>query len=77
MFRLTDIRKTAVWQEALNEGREEGREEGLTHGEERAKLNLVRNWLARGKTVKQIAELLDITPAQARQLAKKAQKAQH
>ena len=69
MFRLTDIRKTAVWQEAHEEGREEGREDN--------QVDLVRNWLARGKTIKQIAELLDITPTQARQLAKKAQKTQH
>ncbi len=66
MFQLTDIRKTAVWKEAHEEGREEGRVDN--------QLDLVRSWLTRGKTVKQIAEILDITITQARQLAKKAQK---
>ena len=40
MFQLEDLRKTRVWQEAL--------EEGLEHGRTLEKKRLVRKWLAKG-----------------------------
>ena len=54
MFQLEDLRKTRVWQEAREEEREQ----------------LVQKWLAKGKTVKEIAELLDTTVQEVRRLSK-------
>jgi predicted transposase YdaD len=62
MFDLEDLRKTRVWQEARAEGREQGR---LL-----AKKNLVYKWLAKGKGIKEIADLLEIPVPEARRLAK-------
>jgi predicted transposase YdaD len=58
MFQLEDLRKTRVWQEARDEGRKEGREE------------LVHKWLAKGKPIKEIAELLDTSVHEVRRLSK-------
>ena len=66
MFQLTDIRKTAVWQEA--------REEGLAEGNALANERLVRNGLAKGMSVHEIADLLEIPLKEARRLAKAASK---
>ena len=62
MFHLTDIRKTAVWKEA--------HEEGIEKGEVRTKKDLVRKWLGKGKSIKEIAELMEIPVKEARRLAK-------
>ena len=66
MFHLTDIRKTAVWKEA----HEEGIEKGIEKGEVRTKKDLVRKWLGKGKSIKEIAELMEIPVKEARRLAK-------
>ncbi len=62
MFQLTDIRKTAVWQEACEEGKT------------LAKQEMVHNCLAKSMSVKEIAELLKIPVKEVRRLAKSAAK---
>ena len=63
MFKLHDIRETRVWKEALEEGIEEGKQRRDEEHVERLK--------ASGKTLKEIAQLLGITLAEVRRLAKK------
>lgn len=74
MFKLTDIRKTRVWQEAREEGKEEGKEEGIEEGKlegsTETKKNWVKKWLRKGMTHKAIAELLDTSVEEVRRLAK-------
>jgi predicted transposase/invertase (TIGR01784 family) len=65
MFKLHDIRKTRVWQEALEEGREKGREEGIAL----AKRELVRRLRANGQTMKEIAQLMGVSLSEVRRLA--------
>jgi len=67
MFKLHDIRKSKVWQEAKEEGREEGREEGMTIQQR----TTVRKLLDKGKSMKEIAELIDLPLPTVRRLAKK------
>src|ERR1700682_5159033 len=55
-----DIRKSKAWQQLRQEGVEASKAE-YTH-------NLIEKWTARGKTKKQIAELLDISVAEVRKL---------
>jgi predicted transposase YdaD len=82
MFDLEDLRKTRVWQEAQEEGLEKGlkqgleqvREQGLEQGQLLAKKDLVRKWLAKGKGIKEIADLLEIPVPEARRLARDAAK---
>jgi predicted transposase/invertase (TIGR01784 family) len=66
MFQLEDLRKTRVWQEAC--------EEGMERGQTLAKQDLVRKWLAKGKSTKEIAALLEISVHEVRRLAKGAAK---
>jgi predicted transposase/invertase (TIGR01784 family) len=86
MFKLANIRDTAVWKEAREEGLEEGIEKGIEKGMEKGiekgiekgkaegealtKQELVRKWLAKGKSVPEIAELLDVPLKDARRLVK-------
>jgi predicted transposase/invertase (TIGR01784 family) len=74
MFELTDIRKTRVWQEAVEEGMALGEAKGEAKGKAEGMLLVqqewVRKWLAKGMTAKEIAALLDITVQQVRRLAK-------
>jgi DNA-binding CsgD family transcriptional regulator len=56
-FKLHDIRKSKAWQQLREEGKIESKRE------------LIQNWTAKGKTEKQIAELLDISVAEVRKLA--------
>jgi predicted transposase/invertase (TIGR01784 family) len=72
MFELTDIRKTRVWQEAVEEGKAEGKAEGQAEGMLLAQQEWVRKWLAKGMTAREIAALLDITVQQVRRLARSA-----
>ncbi len=58
MFDLEDLRKTRVWQEAEEEGREKKSEE------------LVQKWLAKGMPIQEIAALLDTTVQEVRRLSK-------
>ena len=86
MFQLTDIRKTAVWKEARDEGLEEGIEKGIEKGivkgiekgiekgEALANQRLIQKWLAKGKTAQEIAELLEVPLKEARRLIKAASK---
>jgi len=74
MFDLEDLRKTRVWKEAHKEGREEGHVEGVEEGRVQEKQELVLKWLAKGMTAKEIAELLELSPQEARRLAKSAVK---
>jgi predicted transposase/invertase (TIGR01784 family) len=64
MFQLHDLRKSKVWQEAHEKGIEKGREE--------VQLEIMRNFLAKGISTKEIAALMKLTAAQVRRLAKKA-----
>ncbi len=74
MFKLHDIRKTKVWQEAYEEGRkegyEEGRKEGIEEGRMLARQRIVRVIKSKGYSLKEIAELLDLPLAEVRRLAK-------
>jgi predicted transposase/invertase (TIGR01784 family) len=71
MFKLHDIRKTRVWQEAREEGMEEGVEKGIEKGKVLERQQLVQRLQASGQTLKEIAQLLGISLAEARRLAKR------
>lgn len=70
---LHDIRKSKAFQEVMEEirteGLEKGREEGREEGRLQVKQELVRKLVADGKSLKEIAELLDISLSQARKWA--------
>ena len=74
MFQLHDLRESKVWQEAHQEGKKEGlergREEGLEVGRDMTNGHLVKRWLTKGKTLKEIADLLEIPLAEIRRLAR-------
>ena len=78
MFQLHDLRESKVWQEAHQEGREEGEEKGLEkglekgreEGRETANRELVKRWSAKGKSLKEIADLLEIPLAEVRRFAR-------
>jgi predicted transposase/invertase (TIGR01784 family) len=65
MFKLHDIRKTRVWQEA----HEEGIEKGIEKGRALEKRQLVEHLQANGQTLKEIAQLLEISLTEVRRLA--------
>ena len=71
MFKLNDIRKSQVWQEARQEGHEEGLEKGLEEGRALEKHAIVRRCLTQGMTHKEIAELLAMTLAEVRRLSRR------
>ncbi len=56
-FKLHGIRNSKVWKEANEEGKTENKRE------------LIQKWTAKGMTEKQIAELLEVSVAEVRQLA--------
>jgi predicted transposase YdaD len=60
IFKLHDIRKTRVWQEALEEGIEKGRA--------LEKRQLAARLRADGRTLKEIAHLMEISVAEVRRL---------
>lgn len=66
MLKVTDVRQTRVFQDALEEGREKGIEKGI----ETVALRLLKM----GRPVAEIAQATDLTPAQIRKLSKKSQK---
>jgi predicted transposase YdaD len=84
MFKLHDIRKTRVWQEAREEGMEQGIEKGMEQGIEKGikqgiekgiekgraleQQQLVARLQANGLTRKEIADLLQISLAEIRRL---------
>jgi predicted transposase/invertase (TIGR01784 family) len=61
MFQLHDLRKSRVWQEAHDEGMEKGMVQ--------AQQEFVQRLIAKGKPLKEIAELLELPLAQVRRLA--------
>jgi predicted transposase/invertase (TIGR01784 family) len=77
MFKLHDLRKTRVWQDAHQEGREKGIEEGIEEGIEKGiekgraleKRRTIKRLQASGHTLKEIAQLLEISLAEVRRLA--------
>lgn len=77
MFQLHDLRKSRVWQEAheegiekgLKKGLEKGREEGMEKGKTKTQQELVQRLVAKGKPLKEIAELLELPLARVRRLA--------
>jgi predicted transposase/invertase (TIGR01784 family) len=73
MFKLDDLRKTRVWQEAheegIEKGIEKGRQEGIEKGRAIEKRRLVERLQARGQTLKEIAQLLGISVSEVRRLA--------
>ena len=69
MFKLHDIRKTRVWQEAHEEGIEQGIEKGIEKGRTLEKRQLVARLQANGQTLKKIAQLLEISMTEVRRLA--------
>jgi predicted transposase/invertase (TIGR01784 family) len=66
VFQLEDLRKTRVWREAEKAGREQGREQGRKQRDE----ELVQKWLAKGMSIKEIAELLGTSVPEVRRLSK-------
>lgn len=64
MFKLEDIRKSRVWQEAHEEGEELGIEKG--------KQEFIHRLLANGKSIKEIAEMLNMPLTEIRRLAKRS-----
>jgi predicted transposase/invertase (TIGR01784 family) len=67
VLQVTDIRKTRVWQEALEEGIEQGREEGREEGREA----VAQRMIADGRPVAEIVRYTGLTAAQVRKLSKK------
>jgi predicted transposase/invertase (TIGR01784 family) len=59
MFKLHDLRESRVWQEGHEEGKKENQQQ------------LVKRWLAEGKTQKEIAELLGVPLSEVRRLARR------
>jgi predicted transposase YdaD len=74
MFKLANIRDTAVWKEAKEEGLEEGIEKGIekgkAEGEMLATQRFVRLWLSQGKSVQEIADLMEIPLKDVKRLVK-------
>jgi predicted transposase/invertase (TIGR01784 family) len=62
MLKLDDISKSVAWQEALEEGRRGGIDEGLL----KAKQDLAKKLIAEGRSLRDVAKLLDISINDAR-----------
>ena len=65
MFGMSELKRTRVYQEALEEGRQEGKREGQLE----AKLEAVPLFLALGLSMEQVAEALGLEVEQVRQAA--------
>jgi predicted transposase/invertase (TIGR01784 family) len=70
MLELTDIRKTRVFQEALEEGMEKGMEKGREEGIEKVALKLIQL----KRPISEIAKATGLTAAQIRKLKKTHEK---
>jgi predicted transposase/invertase (TIGR01784 family) len=68
MFKLHDIRKTRVWQEAIEEEIEKGIEQGIEKGRALEKRQLAARLRADGRTFNEIAHLMEISVAEVRRL---------
>ena len=64
MFELSDLKQTKVYQQAFAEGEQQGEQQG----ERRGKLLAVPPMLAAGLTVEQIAQALDLTVDEVKQV---------
>ncbi|NEU72478.1 Rpn family recombination-promoting nuclease/putative transposase [Hassallia byssoidea VB512170] len=69
MFSLTEGKQTRFYQDAFAEGKLEGREEGREEGKREATLNAVRQFLALGLSLEQIAQGLSLNVEEVRQMA--------
>lgn len=70
MFQLRDLRESKVWQEAYEEGRQEGWKEGYKEAmRELLYQDLVKRLRSTGKSIKEIAELLDVSQLEVRRLS--------
>lgn len=65
MFSLSELKQTRFYQEAFQEGVEQGVEQGKVQG----KLKAVPAMLAAGLTVEQVAQALDLSVEEVRQVA--------
>ena len=74
MLEVTDIRQTRVFQEALEEGREEGLEKGREEGREEGRNALVCKLLKKDRSIAEVAEMTDLSPAEVRKISKKSPK---
>ena len=62
MFQLHDLRESKVWQEA--------HETGIEEGESRILKRLVQKYVAKGMSVKAIADMMDLPVKDVRRFAK-------
>jgi predicted transposase/invertase (TIGR01784 family) len=73
MFSLSELKQTRFYQEAFTEGKEEGieqgREQGIEQGKREVTLNAVRQFLALGLSLEQIAQGLSLSLEEVRQMA--------
>ncbi|MGI2903048.1 Rpn family recombination-promoting nuclease/putative transposase [Tolypothrix sp. VBCCA 56010] len=69
MFSLSELKQTRFYQEAFTEGKQEGIEQGREEGKREATLNAVRQFLALGLSLEQIAQGLSLSLEEVRQLA--------
>ncbi len=68
MFGLSELKQTRFYQEAFQEGVEQGIEQGEVRGEIKGKLKAVPAMLAAGLTIEQVAEALDLSVEEVRQV---------
>jgi predicted transposase/invertase (TIGR01784 family) len=71
MFQLHDLRKSKVWQDARQEGINEGIEKGIEKGKSIEKRVTIRRCLAKGMSIKETADFMEIPEQEVRRLAKK------
>jgi predicted transposase/invertase (TIGR01784 family) len=68
MFNLSELKQTRFYQEAFQEGVEEGKVQGIEEGKVQGKLKAVPAMLAAGLTVEQVAQALDLSVEEVRQV---------
>ncbi|MEH1866572.1 MAG: Rpn family recombination-promoting nuclease/putative transposase [Nostoc sp.] len=69
MFSLSELKQTRFYQEAFQEGIEQGIKQGIEQGKVEGKLKAVPAMLAAGLTVEQVAQALDLSVEEVRQVA--------
>ncbi|MBW4512429.1 MAG: Rpn family recombination-promoting nuclease/putative transposase [Scytonematopsis contorta HA4267-MV1] len=57
MLRLSDLKKTKVYQEAFEEGSQQGEQRGEQRGELKMQLQIIPRLLSRGLSIEEIAEI--------------------
>jgi predicted transposase/invertase (TIGR01784 family) len=72
MFELVDLRETAVYREAFEEGEKKGEKEGEKKGEKKGRLDAVPLLLESGVSVERIAESLELDLTAVRKVAARA-----